>query len=412
MRIDIVTLFPELCDGFLSTSILGRARAKNLFEAHCHQIRDYTKNKQRQTDDYPYGGGCGMVLYAQPIADCLRAVADQCAQQGRAKPHVVFLTAAGQPYNEETARRLSSYESLALVCGHYEGIDQRVIDTFGDEEISIGDYVLTGGELASLVVADSVLRLQPGVLAEEKGYQDESYWDGLLEYPQFTRPEVWEGQAIPSVLLTGDHNKIDAWRGRQSRERTRQRRPDLYDQWCATHPITQIPRWKRTERAQLIKTDAQLDAAAKLFAEGCRTVCRDVCTEAGLAEYTPEVMRQRLEEERKAGWAFYLHTTSDTPDGMVGVCHKTGEIGHLFVTQSARGSGIGTKLLDFARKKLAEHARPWLAVLDVNTAAIGLYRRMGYLPDGVRNMYQPGVDVAFCKPCKELVMRYQPQDQG
>ena len=353
MRIDIVTLFPELCDGFLSTSILGRARAKNLFEAHCHQIRDYTKNKQRQTDDYPYGGGCGMVLYAQPIADCLRAVADQCVQQGRAKPHVVFLTAAGQPYNEETARRLSSYESLALVCGHYEGIDQRVIDTFGDEEISIGDYV-----------------------------------------------------------LTGDHNKIDAWRGRQSRERTRQRRPDLYDQWCATHPITQIPRWKRTERAQLIKTDAQLDAAAKLFAEGCRTVCRDVCTEAGLAEYTPEVMRQRLEEERKAGWAFYLHTTSDTPDGMVGVCHKTGEIGHLFVTQSARGNGIGTKLLDFARKKLAEHARPWLAVLDVNTAAIGLYRRMGYLPDGVRNMYQPGVDVAFCKPCKELVMRYQPQDQG
>ena len=193
---------------------------------------------------------------------------------------------------------------------------------------------------------------------------------------------------------------------------TRQRRPDLYDQWCATHPITQIPRWKRTERAQLIKTDAQLDAAAKLFAEGCCTVCRDVCTEAGLAEYTPEIMRQRLEEERKAGWAFYLHTTSDTPDGMVGVCHKTGEIGHLFVTQSARGSGIGTKLLDFARKKLAEHARPWLAVLDVNTAAIGLYRRMGYLPDGVRNMYQPGVDVAFCKPCKELVMRYQPQDQG
>ena len=121
-------------------------------------------------------------------------------------------------------------------------------------------------------------------------------------------------------------------------------------------------------------------------------------------------MRQRLEEERKAGWAFYLHTTSDTPDGMVGVCHKTGEIGHLFVTQSARGSGIGTKLLDFARKKLAEHARPWLAVLDVNTAAIGLYRRMGYLPDGVRNMYQPGVDVPFCKPCKELVMRCQPQD--
>ena len=165
MRVDIVTLFPEMCQQVLDASILGRAAKRGYIETHCHQIRDYTKNKQRQTDDYPYGGGCGMVLYAQPIADCLRAVADQCAQQGRAKPHVVFLTAAGQPYNEETARRLSSYESLALVCGHYEGIDQRVIDTFGDEEISIGDYVLTGGELAALVVADSVSRLCPGVLS-------------------------------------------------------------------------------------------------------------------------------------------------------------------------------------------------------------------------------------------------------
>ena len=258
MRIDIVTLFPELCDSFLSASILGRARAKNLFEAHCHQIRDYTKNKQKQTDDYPYGGGCGMVLYAQPIADCLRAVQAQCAAQGRARPHVVFLTAAGRPYNEEKARELAGYDAVTLVCGHYEGIDQRVIDAFGDEEISIGDYVLTGGELASLVVADSVLRLQPGVLAEEKGYQDESYWDGLLEYPQFTRPEVWEGRAVPPVLLTGDHKKIDEWRGAQSRERTRERRPDLYDAWCESHPLTELPKWKRGENMRLVKNDEQL----------------------------------------------------------------------------------------------------------------------------------------------------------
>ena len=409
MRIDIMTLFPDAIDAMMGQSIIGRAQARGLVTITAHQIREYTTNKQMQVDDYPYGGGRGAVMQADPLYRCW----DHICQEAGERVHTIYLSPCGRVFDQQVAKELkAAYERLILVCGHYEGIDQRVIDTFGDEEISIGDYVLTGGELASLVVADSVLRLQPGVLAEEKGYQDESYWDGLLEYPQFTRPEVWEGQAIPPVLLTGDHNKIDAWRGRQSRERTRQRRPDLYDQWCATHPITQIPRWKRTERAQLIKTDAQLDAAAKLFAEGCRTVCRDVCTEAGLAECTPEVMRQRLEEERKAGWAFYLHTTSDTPDGMVGVCHKTGEIGHLFVTQSARGSGIGTKLLDFARKKLAEHARPWLAVLDVNTAAIGLYRRMGYLPDGVRNMYQPGADVAFCKPCKELVMRYQPQDQG
>ena len=213
MRIDIVTLFPELCDSFLSASILGRARTKNLFEAHCHQIRDYTKNKQKQTDDYPYGGGCGMVLYAQPIADCLRAVQAQCAAQGRARPHVVFLTAAGCPYNEEKARELAGYDAVTLVCGHYEGIDQRVIDAFGDEEISIGDYVLTGGELASLVVADSVLRLQPGVLAEEKGYQDESYWDGLPGIPPVYPPRGLGGRAVPSVLLTGDHKKLTSGAG-------------------------------------------------------------------------------------------------------------------------------------------------------------------------------------------------------
>lgn len=409
MRIDIVTLFPELCDGFLSTSILGRARAKNLFEAHCHQIRDYTKNKQRQTDDYPYGGGCGMVLYAQPIADCLRAVADQCAQQGRAKPHVVFLTAAGQPYNEETARRLSSYESLALVCGHYEGIDQRVIDAFGDEEISIGDYVLTGGELASLVVADSVLRLQPGVLAEEKGYQDESYWDGLLEYPQFTRPEVWEGRAVPPVLLTGDHKKIDEWRGAQSRERTRERRPDLYDSWCESHPLTELPKWKRGENVRLVKNGEQLALCAALMAEGRRTVCAPVCDAAYLEKMTPEFWLPDLEQDKKNGWAFYLHYTKDTADGMVGVCHRTGEISHLFVTEAARGKGFGAKLLDFARKKLPEHARPTLGVLSTNTRAMALYKRMGWRLTGtVLHRYDPAEKDCFAAvPCEEWQMRYE-----
>ena len=242
MRIDIVTLFPELCDGFLSTSILGRARAKNLFEAHCHQIRDYTKNKQRQTDDYPYGGGCGMVLYAQPIADCLRAVADQCAQQGRAKPHVVFLTAAGQPYNEETARRLSSYESLALVCGHYEGVDQRFIDECVDEEISMGDFVLTGGEIPAMALADCLCRMVPGVLPEESCYTDESHWDGLLAYPQYSRPAEWLGRKVPEVLLSGHHGKVDDWRKKESYKRTMTRRPDLFARFDETSLTTKHDR--------------------------------------------------------------------------------------------------------------------------------------------------------------------------
>ena len=227
MRIDIVTLFPELCDSFLSASILGRARAKNLFEAHCHQIRDYTKNKQKQTDDYPYGGGCGMVLYAQPIADCLRAVQAQCAAQGRAKPHVVFLTAAGRPYNEEKARELAGYDAVTLVCGHYEGIDQRVIDAFGDEEISIGDYVLTGGELAAAIIADSVIRIIPGAIGDEASALTDSFQDNLLAPPVYTRPAEFRGWRVPDVLLSGNFAEIDKWQEQQALERTERLRPDL-----------------------------------------------------------------------------------------------------------------------------------------------------------------------------------------
>ena len=227
MRIDIVTLFPELCDSFLSASILGRARAKNLFEAHCHQIRGYTKNKQKQTDDYPYGGGCGMVLYAQPIADCLRAVQAQCAAQGRARPHVVFLTAAGRPYNEEKARELAGYDAVTLVCGHYEGIDQRVIDAFGDEEISIGDYVLTGGELAAAVMADAIVRIIPGVISDEQSALSDSFQDNLLAAPVYTRPADYNGWKVPEILLSGHEAKIKEWELQQSLERTRRLRPDL-----------------------------------------------------------------------------------------------------------------------------------------------------------------------------------------
>ena len=218
-----------MCQRVLDESILGRAARKGLIETHCHQIRDYTLNRQRQVDDYPYGGGCGMVMYAQPIYDCCVDVLRQAQEQGRPRPRIVFLTAAGKPYTEQEAKRLAQYDGLLLVCGHYEGMDERVIEEIADEEISIGDYGLTGGELAALVVADSVLRLQPGVLAEPQGYQEESHWNGLLEYPQYTRPEEWRGRRVPEVLLSGHHGRIDQWRAEQSLERTRQRRPDLYE---------------------------------------------------------------------------------------------------------------------------------------------------------------------------------------
>ena len=330
------------------------------------------------------------------------------AQQGRPAPHIVFLTAGGQRYTEEHARRLAQYDNLTLVCGHYEGIDERVIEAFADEEISIGDYILTGGELASLVVADSVLRLKPGVLAEQKGYEEESYWDGLLEYPQYTRPEVWEGRAVPQVLLGGDHQKIDAWRGEKSRERTRLRRPELYEQWCVSHPVTELSKWKRGENVRLVKTDEQFAAAARIFLEGRRTVCAENWTAEYCAGMTEEEYLLQLRQEKAAGWACYLHTTKDVPDGIVSVNHKVGHVEHLFVTESARGKGIGQKLLDFARKKLPEHKHPVLSVLNTNSRAIALYTRMGWKLTGEMELeFVPEQYPAVVKKCALVLMRYE-----
>ena len=229
MRVDIVTLFPEMCQQVLDASIIGRAAKKGFIETHCHQIRDYTLNKQKQTDDYPYGGGCGMVLYAQPIADCLRAVQKEVEEQGRPAPHIVFLTAGGQRYTEEHARRLAQYDNLTLVCGHYEGIDQRFIDECVDEELSLGDFVLTGGEIAAMAVTDAVCRMVPGVLADPECFQDESHFGGLLEYPQYSRPALWHGLQAPEILLSGDHAKVARWRRKQALRRTRARRPDMFE---------------------------------------------------------------------------------------------------------------------------------------------------------------------------------------
>ena len=226
MRIDILTLFPDTVNAVLHESIIGRAAKKGIVEINCVQIRDFTENKQNQVDDYPYGGGFGCVMMAQPLKSCLEHVIRDAGERRR---RVIYMSPQGKPYNQECAKRLQrDYDHLVLVCGHYEGVDERFIEACVDEEISLGDFVLTGGEIAAMAVADSVCRLVPGVLADEQCYTGESHWDGLLEYPQYTRPEEWEGRRVPEILLNGDHAKVERWRRKQQLLRTKRKRPDMF----------------------------------------------------------------------------------------------------------------------------------------------------------------------------------------
>ncbi|MBR4320433.1 MAG: tRNA (guanosine(37)-N1)-methyltransferase TrmD [Oscillospiraceae bacterium] len=227
MRIDIATLFPEMCEAVLSESIIGRARKSGAIEVHCHNIRDYTLDKHRRVDDTPYGGGMGMLMQAEPIWRCWLAV---CEMLGK-PPHSIYLSPKGTVLTQNKTVELSQKENLFLLCGHYEGIDQRVLDKIIDEEISIGDYVLTGGELPALVVTDAVARMCSGVLPAAVCFEEESHFNGLLEYPQYTRPELWQGESVPEVLLSGHHLKISQWRNQKSLALTKEKRPDLYAQW-------------------------------------------------------------------------------------------------------------------------------------------------------------------------------------
>lgn len=225
MRIDILTLFPEAVGSMLSESILGRGQERGYIRIECHQIRDYTKNKQKQVDDYPYGGGRGCVMMAQPLFDCWKHICDEAGY----RVHTIYMSPAGKIFRQEDAVRLKNeFDRLILVCGHYEGVDERFIETCVDEELSLGDFVLTGGEIPAMAVADAVCRLVPGVLPDEECYRNESHWAGLLEYPQYTRPEEWNGLRVPDVLLSGHHANIARWRRKQSILRTRLRRPDMY----------------------------------------------------------------------------------------------------------------------------------------------------------------------------------------
>ena len=225
LRIDIATLFPDMLENYLSESIIGRSRAKNIFEAHCHNIRDYTEDKHRRVDDTPYSERQGMLMQAEPIYRCWQAVCNMT----RSQPHVIYMSPQGKTLTQEKCKELSKLDSIFILCGHYEGVDNRVIEKIVDEEISIGDYVLTGGELPALVLVDSVARMLEGTLSSKVSYTDESHYNGLLEYPQYTRPEVWEGMIVPPVLLSGHHANIRKWRHEQALLNTYRKRPELLD---------------------------------------------------------------------------------------------------------------------------------------------------------------------------------------
>ena len=223
MRIDIITLFPEMFEPVFGDSIIGRARQSGAVEIHTHQLRDYAFDKHRRVDDTPYGGGMGMLMKAEPIALCFEAI---CEETGE-RPHFIYMSPQGKTLSQGRLKELAEYKNICVLCGHYEGVDQRLLDTFIDEEISIGDFVLTGGEIPAMAFTDALCRMVPGVLTNNECFTEESHFNGQLEYPQYTKPAEWRGIEVPEVLLSGHHANIEKWRREKAVEVTRIKRPDL-----------------------------------------------------------------------------------------------------------------------------------------------------------------------------------------
>lgn len=259
MRFHVMTLFPEMIMQGITTSITGRAMEKGIIDVEAVNIRDYTLDKHNKVDDYPYGGGAGMLMQAQPVFDCYQAILEHIREQKKEltpesdskTPRVLFMTPQGKTFHQEMAKELAKEEDLIFLCGHYEGIDERVLEEIVTDEVSLGDFVLTGGELPAMVMIDAISRMVPGVLSNQDSGETESFADHLLEYPQYTRPETWNGKKVPPILLSGDHAKVDAWRLEQSKERTKAKRPDLYAIYEAEHPeVPKKPRRKKKKKTE------------------------------------------------------------------------------------------------------------------------------------------------------------------
>ena len=306
MRFHVLTLFPEMIEQGLGTSITGRAMQKGLVGLQAVNIRDYAANRHKKVDDYTYGGGAGMLMQAQPVYDACMAV-----QSGLEKPaRVVYMTPQGAIFTQEKAKELAQEEDLIILCGHYEGIDERVLEEVVTDEISIGDYVLTGGELPAMVVIDTISRLIPGVLGNGVSADTDSFMNGLLEYPQYSRPEVWRGKAVPAILLSGDHAKVDLWRKEQSLIRTKERRPDLYEKYMREHPEAdpaarrekrRSGRKKQLQAAQSQELQAaqseelQEEWSAELQTEHCDETQTERCAESESVQSVQNEVPQVLE---------------------------------------------------------------------------------------------------------------------
>ncbi|WP_029321802.1 tRNA (guanosine(37)-N1)-methyltransferase TrmD [Butyrivibrio sp. AE3004] len=243
MHFYVMTLFPDMVLSGLRTSILARGMDKELIHVEAYNIRDYADNKHNKVDDYTYGGGAGMLMQAQPIYSCYQAILKVIKErEPDANPRVVYVTPQGSVFSQGMARDFAKDDNIIFLCGHYEGIDERVLEEIVTDYVSIGDYVLTGGELPAMVMIDAVARLVPGVLNNEESAETESFDDGLLEYPQYSRPEVWMEKRVPPVLLSGNHQNVDVWRFQKSLERTKERRPELYDKYVEEHPEQFTPK--------------------------------------------------------------------------------------------------------------------------------------------------------------------------
>ena len=397
MRIDILTLFPDAVDAMMSSSILGRAAAKDIIEINCVQIRDFTTNKQQQVDDYPYGGGWGCVMMAQPLKACLDHVT---AQAGERRRRVIYMSPQGKRFDQTEARRLvSDYDHIVLVCGHYEGVDERFIELCCDEEMSIGDFVLTGGEIPAMAIADSVCRMVPGVLSDPACYEGESHWDGLLEYPQYTRPEEWEGMRVPEVLRCGNHKTVAQWRREQQLIRTQKKRPDMFEAYKpqSKEEDTIVRRLTGREilsydcrRATMEDMDDLLTIAAEgrafLLASG---VNQWQCEYPGVAEFSADIEKGILwlftHEGRAAGCIAVSQEPEEDYKGLQGSWLTEGEnygaIHRIAVRDDYRRRGLAKEMMQLGEDLL--YARGFGSVrVDThrnNTAMRTMLESRGYV---------------------------------